>query len=670
MKNLDLPDPFMTEIVKQYGVRPHDPLIVQVSRFDPWKDPIGVIEAYRIVNEEFPNLQLVLAGSMATDDPEGFHYWELADEARAGDENIHLLSNIQQVGNVQINAFQRSADVVMQKSLREGFGLTVSEGLWKGRPVIGGRCGGITLQIEDGVNGFLVDDVETAAKRAADLLRDPNRATAMGTAGLARSCGRSSSPLASSRTGCGSTPSCDDGGLPVIVVSHRGPYHSAATTTGDLEAHRGAGGIVSALSPLLTDNPQATWIAAAMSDDDCEAERTGVTASLELKVRLLDLDHEQHRMHYDVVANGVLWFLHHGMFDHARRPRFDLRFRDAWNAFVAVNRELHGRGRGDCCTERRRARPGLPAHPRSRTTARAAAGPARRPLHPHAVRRSRRLLDAADRHRRRGVRFAGVGSGGLPHQAVGRVVPTLGARRARRKCHHHRALRREPRSRRRRAGGNRRRAPPRAAASYLADVVGDRLVVVRTDRVDPSKNIVRGFLAFDRLLEARPGLRGRVVFVAMVYPSRQGLAEYLAYENEVEQVVARVNDRWATRDWVPILLDDRDDFARSVAGMERYDVLLVNSIRDGLNLVAKEGPAINRRDGVLCLSPETGAYDELKPAALAVHPYDLEQCAGALDDALSMPLDERAGHAKKLRALATQRSPADWLTDLLRQAGE
>jgi trehalose synthase len=183
VKNLDLPQPFVEEIVKQYGVRSKEPMMVQVSRFDPWKDPIGVIEAYRIVQEEFPNVQLVLAGSMATDDPEGFHYWELANEARAGDPNVHLLSNIQQVGNVQINAFQRAADVVLQKSLREGFGLTVSEGLWKGRPVIGGRCGGITLQIEEGVNGFLVDDVETAAKRTADLLRDPDRASAMGAAG-------------------------------------------------------------------------------------------------------------------------------------------------------------------------------------------------------------------------------------------------------------------------------------------------------------------------------------------------------------------------------------------------------------------------------------------------------------------------------------------------------
>ena len=157
---------------------------MQVSRFDPWKDPVGVIEAFRIVREEFPDAQLVLAGSMATDDPEGFHYWELADEARAGDPDIHLLSNIQQVGNVQINAFQRAADVVMQKSLREGFGLTVSEGLWKGRPVVGGRCGGITLQIDDGENGYLVDSVETARdahRRAARATRPAP--TTMGAAG-------------------------------------------------------------------------------------------------------------------------------------------------------------------------------------------------------------------------------------------------------------------------------------------------------------------------------------------------------------------------------------------------------------------------------------------------------------------------------------------------------
>jgi trehalose synthase len=183
VKNLELPRPFVEEITRQYGIRPRDPLIVQVSRFDPWKDPIGVIEAFRIVRDEFPTAQLLLAGSMATDDPEGFHYWELTDAARAGDKDIHLLSNIQQVGAVQINAFQRAADVVMQKSLREGFGLTVSEALWKGRPVVGGRCGGITMQIEEGKYGYLVDSVEGAAKRTADLLRSPAQAEKMGDAG-------------------------------------------------------------------------------------------------------------------------------------------------------------------------------------------------------------------------------------------------------------------------------------------------------------------------------------------------------------------------------------------------------------------------------------------------------------------------------------------------------
>jgi len=183
VKNLELPHPFVREICRQYGVDVDRPLMCQVSRFDPWKDPVGVIEAFRIVKKSIPDAQLVLAGSMATDDPEGFHMWELTEEARAGDHSIHLLSNIQQVGAVQINAFQRAADIVVQKSLREGFGLTVSEGLWKGRPVVGGRAGGITLQIIEGDNGHLVDSVEDCAMRCVELFENPLRADEMGTRG-------------------------------------------------------------------------------------------------------------------------------------------------------------------------------------------------------------------------------------------------------------------------------------------------------------------------------------------------------------------------------------------------------------------------------------------------------------------------------------------------------
>ena len=158
----------------------------QISRYDPWKDPVGVIDAFRVVRDHVPDAQLLLAGSMATDDPEGFRVWEETEEARAGDRDIYLLSNLHQVGSVQINAFQRIATVMVQKSLREGFGLTVSEALWKGRPVVGGRAGGIKLQVIDGYNGFLVDSVDACARRVIDLLADPVGADAMGSQGRER----------------------------------------------------------------------------------------------------------------------------------------------------------------------------------------------------------------------------------------------------------------------------------------------------------------------------------------------------------------------------------------------------------------------------------------------------------------------------------------------------
>jgi trehalose synthase len=183
VKNLDLPQPFGEELCRQYGLDVHRPIVCQVSRYDPWKDPVGVVEAFGIVREKVTDAQLLLAGSMATDDPEGFQVWEDVQEIRANDPDIHLLSNIQQVGNVQINAFQRLSDVVLQKSIREGFGLTVSEALWKSRPVVGGRCGGIVLQIRDGYDGYLVDSVEDCAARTIDLLADPVGADAMGSQG-------------------------------------------------------------------------------------------------------------------------------------------------------------------------------------------------------------------------------------------------------------------------------------------------------------------------------------------------------------------------------------------------------------------------------------------------------------------------------------------------------
>jgi trehalose synthase len=186
VKNIDLSPEVGRAFLRAFGFDDRRPVLTQVSRFDPWKDPKGVIDAYRMVKEAHPGAQLLLAGSMASDDPEGVHlYTETADHA-GDDPDIHLLTNLDGVGAAEINAFQSGSDVVIQKSLREGFGLTVTEGMWKRRPLIGGDVGGIRLQIEDGVSGYLVEGAEACAARATALLDDPALADAMGEAGRER----------------------------------------------------------------------------------------------------------------------------------------------------------------------------------------------------------------------------------------------------------------------------------------------------------------------------------------------------------------------------------------------------------------------------------------------------------------------------------------------------
>ncbi|HEX8035454.1 MAG TPA: glycosyltransferase [Ktedonobacterales bacterium] len=182
-KNAPMSDADARRIVSLYNIDPDRPMLVQVSRFDPWKDPLGVIDVYRAVKKEFPTTQLIMAGSMAHDDPEGMEYYQRTKDYAGDDPDVHLLSNLDGVGNVEINAFQREATVVLQKSLREGFGLTISEGLWKSKPVIGGNVGGIPLQIEDGKSGYLVSSVEECTERTLELMRHPKDAAEMGARG-------------------------------------------------------------------------------------------------------------------------------------------------------------------------------------------------------------------------------------------------------------------------------------------------------------------------------------------------------------------------------------------------------------------------------------------------------------------------------------------------------
>jgi trehalose synthase len=173
-------------VCEQFGIDVDRRLICQVSRFDPWKDPIGVIDAYRQVTEQIPEVQLALVGSMATDDPEGWEFFQKTFEYAAGDPDIKILNNLNNVGAIEVNAFQSQSDVVLQKSIREGFGLTVTEAIWKGRPTVAGNVGGIPLQIVDGETGFLVDSPEQCAERCLEILGDPELGIRLGRAGKER----------------------------------------------------------------------------------------------------------------------------------------------------------------------------------------------------------------------------------------------------------------------------------------------------------------------------------------------------------------------------------------------------------------------------------------------------------------------------------------------------
>ncbi|MDQ4063160.1 MAG: glycosyltransferase [Actinomycetota bacterium] len=181
-KNMALSADDARYITNQFGIDPNRPFLVQVSRFDPWKDPLGVIDVYRLVKEEVPEIQLVLIGSMAHDDPEGWDYWYKTVNYASGDRDIFLFSNLTNVGSIEVNAFQSVADVVIQKSIREGFGLVVTEALWKARPLVAGRVGGIPMQVEGG-GGILIDDVPAAAAACVKILKDPDFARQMGRSG-------------------------------------------------------------------------------------------------------------------------------------------------------------------------------------------------------------------------------------------------------------------------------------------------------------------------------------------------------------------------------------------------------------------------------------------------------------------------------------------------------
>ncbi len=451
---------------------------------------------------------------------------------------------------------------------------------------------------------------------------------------------------------------------PVVIVSNRGPLSFSLDERSGLVSRRGGGGLITALGPAIAGRG-ATWIAAALSEADREAASRGVVEAEGFRLRSLVPDPEAYRAYYDVIANGTLWFLHHHLFDLARRPRFDRRWREAWEGYRAVNHAF-----ADAVADEAPEGAVVVVHDYHLTLLAATlvgrrpdlalvhfnhtpfAGPDAMRILPDGV--SRELLTGLGAHRACGFhsrRWAAafdacVREAGVPAASFVSPAPID-------------------------ADGIRAVAASEACAQAAADLdelVGDRLVIGRVDRIELSKNLVRGFLAFEDLLRTRPEWRERVVFAAFVYPSREGLPEYQAYRQEVEGLIDRINETWATPDWTPIVYDPEDDFPRSVALLRRYDVLLINPVRDGLNLVAKEGPAVNERHGVLALSRESGVWEELGDHALEVNPFDVSGTSDVLHRALSMDRDARAAHAEAVRRAATARSAEEWLADHLAAA--
>lgn len=449
----------------------------------------------------------------------------------------------------------------------------------------------------------------------------------------------------------------------IVIVSNRGPVSFHADEGRKLTARRGAGGLVSGLGPLISGTG-ATWIAAAMSPGDRIAAGQGVIDSEGFRTRLLDFDEATFRMTYDTVCNSTLWFAHHGLWDLSRRPRFDMRWREAWDAYRAFNRRFAEAVAEDApegaavliqdyhlCLVAPVLRVERPDLLLAHFTHTPFAGPDQIRVLPDTV--ASELLEGMAAHHICGFhtqRWADAFEASCDH-ILGRAPTTLVA-----------PLAPDPDDIATVARSER----CNVALAQLESEIGDRKLIMRVDRIELSKNILRGFYAFDDLLERHPQWREKVVFGAFCYPSREGLPEYLAYRQEIETLVAMLTEKWATPTWRPIIFDASDDFPRSVASLRRYDVLLVNPIRDGLNLVAMEGPLVNERDGVVTLSAEAGAFAFLEGFVKRVNPFDISECADVLCDALEATPADRSTEAEKLLKRVRSRTPADWLTDQLR----
>ncbi len=469
------------------------------------------------------------------------------------------------------------------------------------------------------------------------------------------------------------------GSAPLLVASNRGPLSFTERDDGSFEPSRGGGGLVSGLSSLGSHD--VVWVCAALSDDDRAAARLAPDGRLDrdghdtggTAVRMLDIDPATFHRAYNAIANSTLWFVHHLLYAMPTAPAFDAGFRREWSSYETYNAAF-----ADALAEEaaegakvlvqdyhltlvprllRERRPDLQIAHFSHT--------------PWAPVDYFRVLPA-DVARDTLLGMLGADHAGFHSPRWARAfadccVELLGARADETSVTydgHTTRLGVHPLGVDGEALRERGHAEDvEVRLSALRGRLGDRKTIVRVDRTELSKNIGRGLLAYRELLRRYPQWRGKVTHLASAYPSRHDLPEYREYTAQVQRMAAEIEDEFGTDDWRPIVLDVTDDYARSLALYRVGDVLLVNPVRDGMNLVAKEVPLLSEEGCVIVLSTEAGAADEFREDALLVNPFDVSGTADALDRALSMDPDERAARTKRLADVSTRLPPSRWLAD-------
>jgi trehalose 6-phosphate synthase len=475
-----------------------------------------------------------------------------------------------------------------------------------------------------------------------------------------------------------------DSDAPLIIVSNRGPLQYERDENGERTFRRGGGGLVTALSGLVKHR-DALWIASAMTEEDIAVsnERGGVIEQeldgIEYRVCLVGSDPTAYDRFYNVIANPILWFIQHYLWDLSNAPDIRQEELDAWDyGYQAVNHDI-----AEAVLERvegqesplvmlhdyhlytaprmiRGERPDVFLHhfvhiPWSQPDSwRILPTRIREAIfdgllandiigfHTHAycinfLRCCDELLEAEVDYGRGEVRHAGG-------RTITRAYPL---------------------------GIDAERLERAAASPEVAEAEREVLerrrkhLIIRVDRADLSKNVLRGFTAFDTFLTQHPEFREEVTFIAHLQPSRQDVPEYAEYLERIEALVAVVNHRHGTTDWMPIDLKIYENFYDAVARYKHFDLLMVNSLFDGMNLVAKEAPAVNTRNGVLMLSENTGSHQELWDYALSVNPFDIQQQADAIHRALTMDPEQKRQWAEGLRQIIFSRNPGDWVDDQL-----